>query len=163
MTLYFMDTLAHGLYGAAIFGPTRDERLMFLGGAMGMLPDVIVYGVYAIQGYTIPYVPEASLGLYHWTHSLVVIAVIALVLFIIKKKWALLALPYALHILFDIPTHCGTFGTVPFFPLSNWSTCGFNYADSLWAWEINYGILVGIFYFIYLKWYKPYFRDAETS
>lgn len=150
-----MDTLAHGLYGAAVFAPTRDERLMFFGGVMGMLPDVIVYGVYVLQGYTIPYVPEASLGLYHWTHSFLV----PLILFIIlKKKWRFLAISYGLHILFDIPTHCGNFATVPFFPFSNWSTCGLNYADSLWAWEINYGILVGIFYLIYIKFYKPYLK-----
>lgn len=153
-----MDTLAHGLYGAAIFAPTRDERLIFLGGVMGMLPDLVVYGIYGLQGYHIPNVPESSLGLYHITHSLVLVAAVAAVIFLIKKKWALLALPYALHILFDIPTHCGIFATVPFFPLSNWSTCGFNYADSLWAWEINYGVLVGIFYLIYVKFYKPFFK-----
>lgn len=153
-----MDTLAHGLYGAVIFAPTRDERLMVLGGFTGMLPDLIVYGVYGLQGYHIPNVPESSLSLYHWTHSLIVVAVIALILFVIKKKWALLVLPLALHIIFDIPTHCGIFGTVPFYPLSTWNTCGFSYADNLWAWEINYGVLVGIFYLIYLKYYKPYLK-----
>lgn len=149
-----MDTLAHGLYGAAIFAKTKQDRLMFLGGAIGMLPDVIVYGVFAAQGYTIPYVPEASLPLYHVTHSLVLTAAVAGLVFIFKRKWAIFTLPYFLHILLDIPTHCGLFATQFLFPLSNVSFCAFNYAESLWGWEINYGIITLIYYFIYRKYWK---------
>ncbi len=118
--------MAHGLLGAAIFVPTKNDKLMFLGGVIGMLPDVIVYGVFAAQGYTIPYAPEASLPLYHITHSLIFAGAAA----IIFRKYAI---PYILHILLNIPTHCGAFATQFLYPLSNFSFCAFNYADNLWA------------------------------
>jgi len=149
-----MDTLAHGLYGAAIFAHTKNEKLMALGGILGMLPDLIVYGVYAAKGYIPPNVPESSLSLYHVTHSLVLVGAVAALLFIFKRKWAVFILPYALHILFDIPTHCGLFSTWFLYPVSDINFCNFNYGESLWAWEINYGIIVFIYYLIYRRWYK---------
>lgn len=158
-----MDTLAHGLYGAAVVANKRSEKLMVLSGAVGMLPDLIVQGAVIVERGLVPGLkvmgaagddfPSNLLLLYRATHSLFVPAFLWLVL---PKKWRVLAFPYLLHVLFDVFTHCGLFGTRIFFPLSDFHICGINYAESLWAWEINYGVLVGIYFLIYWKFYKPY-------
>ena len=147
-----MDTLAHALYGATIVAHTLDEKKMLVAATMGMMPDLIVYGVYLAKGHIPPFVPAESVNLYHYTHSLFVPALLWLLL---PKKWRVFAIPYALHIFLDIPTHCGLFATKFLFPLSNFSTCGFNYADHWWAWELNYGLIILIFYIIYARCYKP--------
>ncbi|MBI4099854.1 hypothetical protein HY440_02500 [Candidatus Microgenomates bacterium] len=160
-----MDTLAHGLFGAAIVAPKGSEKLMVAAGVAGMLPDLIVQGAVIVErgvstGFKImggggEDFPANLLVLYRATHSLFVPAFLWLVL---PKKWRILALPYLLHVLFDIFTHCGLFGTRIFFPLSDFHVCGINYAASEWAWEINYGLLVGIYFLIYWKFYRPYLR-----
>lgn len=147
-----MDTLAHGLYGAALLAHTKDERLMVAAGFMGMLPDVIVYATGVVSRTD----PTKFIDLYRWTHSLLPLSLVALVLLVFKRKWLILLAPYLLHLLFDVPLHCGVFSTRLFYPLSDFHVCGINYADNWWAWEVNYGILVGIFYLIYLKFYKPF-------
>lgn len=163
-----MDTLAHGLYGAAVVAGSHDEKLMVAAGFMGMLPDLIVQGgIIAEKGLSQGLklmggagegFPMNLLGLYRTTHSLFFVAAIALALFVFKRKYLILILPYLLHVLFDVFTHCGIFGTRIFFPVSDFHMCGVNYADSLWAWEINYGVLIGIYFAIYWKFYKPFLK-----
>ncbi|MBI3888039.1 hypothetical protein HY310_03145, partial [Candidatus Microgenomates bacterium] len=104
------------------------------GGAVGQFPDGLVY-------------------LYRATHTVFVPAFLALIL---PKKYKILALPYFLHILLEIPTHCGTFATRILWPFFDFHTCGVDYATNQWMWEISYGVLLGIFYLIYLKFYKPH-------
>lgn len=163
-----MDTLAHGLFGAAVLTPTRNEKLMAIAGAMGMLPDLVVQGaviwetgfgeglrIVAARGDDFP---QNLMVLYRASHSLVAVVVIAVLLLAFKRKYLLLAAPYLLHVLFDVFTHCGLFGTRLFYPFSDWHFCGLSYADNLWGWEITYGVLVGIYFLIYWKFYRPYLR-----
>ncbi len=139
-----MDTLAHGLYGAAIVAHTRDEKKMLVAGLMGMLPDIIPYTVAFIQHGNIY---DVNVNLYYATHNV----------FAAAAAW-LISPAYALHVFFDIFTHCGLFATRVFFPLSDVHLCTINYGNEWLLWEINYGVLVGIYYLIYLKFYKPYLR-----
>ena len=161
-----MDTLAHGLYGAAIFVPTKNERWMVAGGFLGMLPDLITQGAIVVKlgvgsglttlgGQGVGFPPEL-IHLYYFTHSLFPILVVGVAIFLWRRKYAVLVLPYMLHVFFDIFTHCGLFGTRIFYPFSNLNFCGVNYADSLWFWEINYGVLVGLYYLLYTKYFKPH-------
>lgn len=163
-----MDTLAHGLYGAALVARTRDERLMVAAGFFGMLPDLIPYGM-ALTNTSLPkwmdlavnsnpVVPDFFIKSYYLAHSFVPILIVAVALFLFKRKWLILLIPYALHVAFDIPFHCSVFSTRFFYPLSDFHICGYSYADNLWVWEVNYGILVGIYYLIYTKFYKPHLR-----
>jgi len=164
-----MDTLAHGLYGAALLTPTRNERLMVVAGFMGMLPDLIVQGAVIVEqglshgvktmGLRGDEFPMNLLVLYRSTHSLFVVAAMVLLLLLFKKKkYLILVVPYLLHILFDIFTHCGLFGTRILFPVSDFHVCGISYADSLWAWEVNYGVLVAIYFGVYWKFYRPFLK-----
>lgn len=163
-----MDTLAHGLYGAALLAPTRDQRLMMVAGVVGMLPDLVVQGTIIVQTGLVSGLkimggagegfPTDLISFYRWTHSLLAVAVLAGFLLVFKRKYLALGLPYALHIFFDIFTHCGVFGTRIFFPFSDWHVCGVNYAESLWFWELNYGFLVGIYFMINWKFYRPFLK-----
>ena len=162
-----MDTLAHGLYGAAIAAKGGDERLMAAGGVMGMLPDLIVQGTIIAQTGLVSGLkimggagegfPTGLIALYRWTHSLLAVAVLAAFFLLFKRKYLILVLPYLLHIAFDIFTHCGVFGTRIFFPFSDWHVCGMDYAQSLWFWELNYGVLVLIYFLIYKRIFQPKF------
>lgn len=159
-----MDTLAHGLYGVALAAKSKNEKLMFAAAVSGMMPDVLVYGSAFVQlgiagGWKFitdpnPAALSVPVSLYYYTHSFLTVLVLAGVLYLIKKKWVILALPYALHIFFDIFLHCGLFATRFLYPLSDFHICGVNYADHWWAWEANYGVLVLIFWWIYRKYYK---------
>lgn len=148
-----MDTLAHGLYGVALVAKNRDEKMMVTAAISGMLPDIIPYGVAFIQNHNIY---ATNVTLYYSTHNIFVPVIAFMILWFFKRKWSILALPYLLHVLFDIFTHCGVYATRFLFPVSQFHFCGVNYGDYWWMWEVNYGILIGIFYLIYLKWYKPF-------
>jgi hypothetical protein len=63
------------------------------------------------------------------THSLVLVAIVVLALWTAgKRRWTWLALPYALHILMDIPTH-ERYRTQPLWPLSSWQLHGLTWGD----------------------------------
>lgn len=163
-----MDTLAHGLIGGAVFGKTRDEKQIFIGGLMGMMPDIIIFstvilGMGLSKGLDFivnpnPVVPKIYVDFYYVTHSLIIALVIAAILFLIKHKWVFFVIPYILHILVDVPFHCGLFATRIFYPFNAFHVCGVDYTEHIWLWEISYGALVGIYYFIYIRYYKPYLK-----
>ena len=68
-----------------------------------------------------PVLLEAYHHYYVYTHSLVLLAVAAAIVYAVGwRRWTWLALPYALHILMDVPTH-ERYLTQPFFPLSSWT------------------------------------------
>jgi membrane-bound metal-dependent hydrolase YbcI (DUF457 family) len=150
-----MDTLAHALYGSAIVAHTRDEKKIFTAAAAGMMPDLVTYAVALASGHNLH---DVNLTLYYTTHSLFIPTTL---LVILPKRWKVYAVPYFLHVLFDIFTHCNSFSTQIFFPLSNLSFCTFNYTDHWWAWELNYGVIILLYYVIYLKWYKPFLRQGK--
>lgn len=144
-----MDTLSHAAWGGAVgrtrgwawwgalagaapdllwFIPTRIELFiekgwagMALGGQPGMWRD---------GG---PPLPPELIEAYHRyyvnTHSLVLLAAAtAIVVTTRARRWAWLALPYALHIVMDIPTH-ERYQTQPLHPFSSWSMTGLAWSD----------------------------------
>lgn len=152
-----MDTLAHGLYGAALVAGTRDEKKMLAAAIMGMMPDIVPYTVSLVQTHTTIFADNTNL--YYATHSLLIVAIMAAILLIFKhRRWLIFVAPYLLHLLFDIPTHCGLYATRLFFPFNDLHFCGINYGSDWWMWEINYGVLVGIYYLIYTRFYKPFLK-----
>ena len=140
-----MDTLSHALWGYAVLH--RDRRLAWWGALAGAAPDILFFvpsrveavakygwagmeagrdpGVWRANG---PPMPPVLLEAYHhyyvYTHSLVLLAVAAAIVYAVGwRRWTWLALPYALHILMDVPTH-ERYLTQPFFPLSSWTFHG---------------------------------------
>ena len=68
---------------------------------------------------------------YVWTHSLLVLAAAAAAWWALapgRREWLWLAVPYALHIFMDIPTH-ERYETRPLYPLSDWHVIGLSWGD----------------------------------
>lgn len=78
---------------------------------------------------------------YRYSHSLVVLAVVALVLWRSgKKPWLWFCVPYALHIVMDIPTHV-RFQTPFLYPLSSWTYQGVSWGEP-WIFWPNWILLI---------------------
>ena len=76
-----------------------------------------------------PDLVEAYWRYYVWSHSLAVLAAVTTVVLLTRwRRWAWLAVPYALHILMDLPTHERYEGR-PFYPLSDWHFIGVSWSD----------------------------------
>lgn len=153
-----MDTLAHGLYGAAIF--RKKKSLFWWALLFGMLPDIIFIAYHEIiESRLYPLLFHSlhinlAMGspntLYYITHSFVTVGLVFILLYFIRRELTILTFPLTLHILFDIPFHCGEFGTRFLYPFSNISFCGYDYADfnHAWLWPINYTIIGILYYFL---------------
>jgi hypothetical protein len=123
-----MDTLAHGLWGGAVFGQKKDSPWKWAFW-LGMMPDLLSFGPYFLthipdiytrwtthhfgppDHHTIPaYVYHA----YNVTHSLVIWAILFGIVWYWRGKifWPLAA--WALHILCDIPLHSLRFFPTPY-------------------------------------------------
>jgi hypothetical protein len=59
------------------------------------------------------------------------------------RRWAWLAVPYALHILMDLPTHERYEGR-PFHPLSDWHVIGLSWGDPRIFWPNVFALVVAL-------------------
>lgn len=122
-----MDTLAHGMWGGAVFG-RRDHQWKWAFW-WGMCPDLFSFGPFFLihlgdigerwskhrMGPPDPrLIPAYVYHAYNATHSLVIFSV---VMFLAWKRWGRRSWPFAawgLHILCDIPTHSTRFFPTPY-------------------------------------------------
>ena len=94
-----------------------------------------------------PELVESYFRYYVYTHSLVVLALVTGVLLATRwRQYAWLAIPFALHILMDIPTH-ERYQTLPFYPLSSWQFEGLTWTDPRIFWP-NAAALVIVYAWI---------------
>ncbi len=146
-----MDIFSHAGYGYAMLR-FRGGGFAWTAALCGAAPDLFWYIPFKIDqltrhGVSALYVPR-PMGIwqaggppmpadllygydrfYVWTHSLVVLAVAALVILLVgRRRWLWLTLPYGFHILLDIPTHA-RFGTPVFYPFSAWTFAGMSWVD----------------------------------
>ena len=150
-----MDVFSHALWGYAALH--RDAGLRRWGALAGAMPDLLWFVPSAIErasarGWSAvaitgdrsiwradgPPLPAdlvaAYFKYYVYTHSLVLLgAITAAVLLTRWRRLAWLAIPYALHIAMDIPTH-ERYQTRPFHPLSEWQVDGLSWADPRIFW-----------------------------
>jgi hypothetical protein len=97
-----------------------------------------------------PELVEAYFRYYIYTHSLVLLALATAVLFTTRwRPYAWLAVPYALHIVMDIPTH-ERYQTQPFYPLSSWHFEGLTWTDPRVFWP-NLAALVLVYIWIFRR------------
>lgn len=151
-----MDTLSHAAWGYAVLH-RRERRIALAGALAGALPDLLYFipskieqiaergwsalligrepGIWRADGPPMPpELIEAYQRYYIVTHSLILLGVvIALLLLVGARRWAWLAIPYALHIAMDVPTH-ERYLTQPFYPLSAWRFQGLAWADPRIFW-----------------------------
>jgi hypothetical protein len=150
-----MDTFSHAGWGYAALHARRG--LAWWGALAGAMPDLLFFipsrienvaergweglrvgsepGIWRADGPPLPpELVEAYYRYYVYSHSLVLLSLaIALIWAMGLRRWTWLAVPYALHILMDIPTH-ERFRTQPFFPLSSWSMHGLSWGDPRIFW-----------------------------
>ncbi len=150
-----MDTLSHAAWGYAVLH--RQPRLRWWGALAGAAPDLLWFVPSTLErvialgwaGLTMgsdrdiwraggpplpPELVESYFRYYVYTHSLVLLAVLTAALLATRwRRYAWLALPYALHIVLDIPTH-ERYQTQPFYPLSSWQFDGLTWTDPRIFW-----------------------------
>jgi membrane-bound metal-dependent hydrolase YbcI (DUF457 family) len=112
-----MDVVAHGLWGGAFFGRKNRThwKAAFL---LGVAPDVIAFGPFLVsQIGSSNWVkfPDYVYRSYDVTHSLVVWAAAACLVWFFRKSFPWIAGAWALHILCDIPLHSIDFFPTPYF------------------------------------------------
>lgn len=146
-----MDTLVHGVIGAALFsrtglaggrrGPVDGRgRRRFSDGTLwgafffGVFPDLASLGVHFMMdlfaGHGVRWhgIPDFIFVLYRITHSLAGLALCYGLLVGCKRALWLPALAWPVHVLMDVPTHGdGRFITPLLWPFSDWGFSG-------WSW-----------------------------
>jgi hypothetical protein len=150
-----MDVLSHALWGYAALHRRPEHR--WPGALAGAAPDLLWFipsrvdgvitggmrtltagsdrNIWRVDGPPLPpELVESYFRYYIYTHSLVLLAVVtAAVLLTRWRRHAWLAVPYALHIVMDIPTH-ERYRTQPFSPISTWQFEGLTWTDPRIFW-----------------------------
>jgi hypothetical protein len=165
-----MDILSHGLWGA-LYGKavnTQLEKPVHLGWAFwwGIFPDIFAFApsfvwalVLKIRGQT-PFwerpmfegdiwspgfssMHDFTQLLYSMSHSLVVWALVVGIFWAITKQFPWVLIPWAFHIVCDIPTHSKEFYATPvLWPVSDWKFMGGFQWGQWWFMLTNWGLLL---------------------
>lgn len=146
-----MDVVSHAAWGYALLHG-RGRSWAWAGAAAGAAPDLLFFipsrveqiigkgtlaltlgsepGIWRSDGPPLPpELVEAYSRYYTKTHSLVILALACLLVLILKRRSYLwLALPYAFHILLDIPTH-ERYLTPFLYPIREWTVQGLSWTD----------------------------------
>ena len=153
-----MDILAHFLWVFAIYW---QHPKRWLAGFIGFLGDLIAFVPHMIYSFLvgeyIPGKPELHLIpqwvfiVYSLTHSLVIFAIVAVIVWYTDRRWFWLLGGWLLHIIIDIPTHTAEFFPTPFlWPLTEFSFSGISWATG-WFMIANYGALAAIYSYLLLR------------
>jgi hypothetical protein len=163
-----MDVVAHGLWGGAALS-ARGKKQFWLGILVGMAPDLLSFGVFHITrpGWIVSrlageisgppalsILPAYVFHAYNVTHSLIVCAAVVVLLWRLLRRPPWLGVPWALHIVCDIPTHATNYFPTPFlWPLATPFVEGIPWASREFM-AANYGALLiayGILFFYVMR------------
>jgi hypothetical protein len=161
-----MDTFSHAAWGyatlhrvwgirwwwAALSGampdllwfiPSTIERVLARGWAGLAMPGD--RSIWRADGPPLPReLVESYFRYYVYTHSLILLGLATAILLSTRwRRYAWLSIPYALHIVMDIPTH-ERYQTQPFYPLSSWQINGLTWTDPRIFWP-NVVALVAVY------------------
>lgn len=163
-----MDIVSHAGWGYAVLRG-RGKKEAWIGAVCGAGPDLLAFTPsfihHALNGGLRgdrpennpefwrtpgPLPPEMQYvydHYYRYSHSLVLLAAVAVVLWAAgKRSWLWFCLPYALHILMDIPTHV-RFQTPFLFPLSSWTFQGVSWSEP-WIFWPNWILLIAALIYV---------------
>jgi len=154
-----MDVFAHAAWGATII---RKEPHVWWAALFGSLPDVIpaVYGFFKFKrGYTKILTEMGDnmhegnpyFNVYRYTHSLVPITVVTIILYFVIPDYWFVTLPYYLHIFMDVFTHQKVWATRLFYPLSDFHIEGWNWWHNKWISLGNWIALIVINFLFFLS------------
>lgn len=162
-----MDFFAHLLW-TFIFFYQLDPKFFLLTEFFGVIPDLIPFGTFLIYDKSreegsslkkdsknkLENAPNYIFTLYDLSHSFVTFGVCFLIVYIFFDKLALVLVPWAMHILFDIFSHSkpmDAFQTKFLYPISQFSFKGYSWQNRKFI-IINYiaiiiGLIIRIFFF----------------
>lgn len=182
-----MDVVSHAGWGYAALR-WRGQKTAWWGALAGAAPDLLTFvppmvervsehgweglshrgprnpGVWRTGG---PPLPQDLVDVYNtyyvYTHSLVVLAlVLAAVCLFRRRQFLWFGIPYALHILMDIPTH-ERFQTPFLYPLSLWTFEGVSWGHPLIFWP-NWVALIGVHVYLVLRYARrPAAAEAHAA
>ena len=143
-----MDILAHALWGLIVL--------------FSLVPDLSAFSFefvkFIFMHKEIPKnkkearkrIPRYVKKIYNFTHSLVLVGALFLILFFTYRSYSWYILPWILHILLDIPSHPRNFfGTPIFFPISNFKFNGWEWSKP-WFMIINYSLIIIVGFLVVL-------------
>jgi len=139
-----MDIFAHPLWTFIVF---YRYKLVHYSILFSLLPDFFSWGIYTIFRFVndIPFgrpilslIPDWVFTLYGITHSLIIVAIVFTIIYLIYKKIPLFMYAWPMHILIDIPSHLKVFLGTPFlWPISNYVFDGISWGTPSFM-AINY-------------------------
>ena len=160
-----MDLLSHALWGATI---VRRKQFVWWAALFGALPDIlgsgpgflyllfargIIWGTNTWQA-----MPEWTRDAYHLSHSLLGVAIIAVLLLCIGRRWLLLLIPFSFHIVLDLFTHVTDPLARLLFPFVAWDAArviGVNWWESEWIIAANVATLILVNAFLWRRGRSP--------
>ncbi|HLG20692.1 MAG TPA: metal-dependent hydrolase [Bdellovibrionota bacterium] len=163
-----MDVVSHAGWGYATLR-SRGKKAAWVGALAGCAPDLLFFfpmtaervfrngwsglrrpsqepGIWRAGGPPMPPdLVDAYNHYYVYTHSLVILAAVVGLLWLLKKRqWIWLSIPYALHILMDIPTH-ERYRTPFLYPFSTFTVTGVSWAHP-WIFWPNWIALITVLF-----------------
>lgn len=153
-----MDSFSHAAWGATI---VRKNPQIWWAALSGALPDLLtfIYGFLKFRRKYFKYLSDLAwydgpqdpyLKVYYFSHSLIPITAVAIILYFISPAYTIIVIPYYLHIFLDIFTHQGVWATRLFFPISKFHFDGRNWWKNKWMTIGNWAVLVVINLIIFL-------------
>lgn len=181
-----MDIISHAAWGYAALR-WRGRKTAWLGALTGAAPDLLTFippmvkrvvehgwaglsrggprspGIWRAGG---PPLPPELVDVYNnyyiYTHSLVILAMVVGLVYLAGRRGHLyLALPYALHILMDIPTH-ERFQTPFMYPLSSWTLQGISWGHPLIFWP-NWIALISVHVYLALRYRRKQLTTSQMA
>lgn len=161
-----MDTLSHAGWGYVV---SKHRGMAWWGALAGAMPDLLFFipsrvemlferalaglrvgsepGIWRAGGPPLPpELVEAYWRYYVWSHSLVMLAAVTAAVALTRfRRWCWLAVPYALHVLMDLPTHERYEGR-PFYPLSDWYFIGLSWGDPRIFWPNAAALVIALWW-----------------
>lgn len=155
-----MDNISHGLWAILLVRGIFNKGQLWLAFLIGVLPDIIPLGIPFIQFVfsgarpseeSLYNLPAYVHFLYAITHSLIIMVMVFLLIYLIKKKIYIWMLGWPLHILIDIPTHSKEFfPTLFLYPISNFTINGINWGNP-YIFFPNWILLTILFIIVFWK------------
>lgn len=152
-----MDYISHGLWSYIFFYKIKKPVYAVL---FGLLPDTFSWGVYAFYNLifleefgepVLGKIPQWVFTLYNITHSLIIVGVLILLIYLILKKIPIYIFAWPIAIIMDIFTHTRDFLPTPFlWPISGWKFPGISFANPIFL-LINYSVLLTLLTYIIIK------------
>lgn len=152
-----MDYISHGFWSYIFFHWIRRPLLAV---CFGLLPDTLSWGVYGIYRFVayghfgkpvLDQIPNWAFALYNITHSLVVVALVILLVFVLLRRVPVYIFAWPIAIVMDVLTHSTTFLPTPFlWPLTDWKFEGISWATP-WLLALNGFLIVVAMIVIYRR------------